>query len=72
MAKVKVRVAVAVDSQGNWNSAGGFWGHAMDEQWMANALKIVHSGAASYWLEAELDVPQETVVQAAVTRDGEP
>ena len=44
----------------------------MDEQWMANALNVVRSGAASYWLEAELDVPQETVVQAVVKKDGEP
>ena len=70
MAKVKVRIAVAVGKDGHWNAAG--WEGGSAEDVMAIAIDLVEDGEARYWLEAELDVPQETVVQAVVTKDGEP
>lgn len=70
MAKVNVRVAVIVARNGEW-SAHGYDG-AHDDTVMRVARRRIEDDVARYWLEAELDVPQETVVQAAVTRDGEP
>ena len=65
MSKVKVRIAVAVDHTGNWNSCG--WREAEDSDAMQLATEAVVPGEARYWLEAELDLPTETTVQATVT-----
>lgn len=67
--KVKVRIAVAVDSGGDWNSAG--WGSGSDEDKMGIACETVANGEARYWLEAELDVPEAKVVDAQVTPNKE-
>lgn len=70
MNKVKVRIAVAVDAKGEWNSSG--WGgkNEPDTQLM-RACALEGTGADPvkvYWLEAELDVPsdEENVVRAVV------
>lgn len=65
--KVKVRIAVAVDPSGDWNSAG--WESGSDDDKMGIACETVASGEARYWLEAELDIPTATVVEASVTPD---
>ena len=57
MAKVKVRIAVAVDHTGAWNSCG--WrsaGPKDDEELMGIALEPLETGEAQYWLTAELVV----------------
>lgn len=57
MAKtVKVRIAVAVDCNGSWNSAGGDY---MDEKDLRGCVgDSLEFGERHYWLEAELEVPE--------------
>jgi len=55
MAKVKVRVAVAVDHTGDWNAYGTKNGK--DKEMMGIAVETVEDGEARYFLEAELDLP---------------
>jgi len=69
---VKVRIAVAVDSGGNWSSAG--WG-GEDEAELANSASSCLPGDAScerlFWLTAELpipEVPEATEIAATVER----
>lgn len=69
MPKVKVRIAVAVDAGGDWNSAG--WASGSDDDKMGIACETVANGEARYWLEAELDVPNAVVVEATVTPNAE-
>jgi hypothetical protein len=72
--KVKIRVAVAVDEAGNWNSCG--WGGpksppAYSEQ-MDIAVDGVDAGEARYWLEAEVDLPSGAKpIDAVVVREGD-
>lgn len=72
MAKVKIRVAVAVDPKGAWNASG--WGDAgeridqrqsRDHDSMGLACETLESGEARYWLEAEVDIPEVKTIQAA-------
>lgn len=69
MAKVKVRIAVVVDKDGRWDATGN---HQLNDEVSAEASRDMVPDGVLYWLEADLDVPQETVVQAVVTKDGEP
>jgi len=66
MPKVKVRIAVAVDPSGKWNACG--WrkdnGDTAGEDAMDCTVDMVGSGEARYWVEAELDVPEVSVVSA--------
>lgn len=57
MAKtVKVRIAVAVDCNGSWNSAGGDY---MDEKDLQGCVcDSLEFGERHYWLEAELEIPE--------------
>jgi len=66
MAKVKVRVAVAVDHTGDWNSCGSK--NMKDKEAMSIASETVEEGEARYFLEAELDIPEHAVVQAKVEK----
>lgn len=68
--KVTVRIAVAVDPSGDWNSSG--WGSASDTQKMDLAVETVGSGERRYWLTAELEVPKIQDVPAAITPADEP
>ena len=53
---VRVRVAVAVDSNGEWNACGAV---GMDDQdAMCLAADPLEFGEARYWLEAKLPLPQ--------------
>lgn len=64
MKKVKVRIAVAVDPKGHWNSTG-WWGGS-DGDKMALAVDSVEDGEARYWVEVELDLPTPATVLDAV------
>lgn len=68
MTKVKVRIAVAVDASGNWNSCGASVFNN-DKETMDLALEGVDPGERRYWLDAELDVPKAegTIVAPVVT-----
>ena len=66
MAKVKVRIAVAVTPEGDWNAVG--WsGASSDGDIMSICVDSLASGEKRYWLEAELDAPETPAVQATVT-----
>ena len=65
MAKaVKVRVAVGIDKDGNWNAYGG--ANATDEDALSIAAEPLKHGEARYWLTAELAIPEEKEVSADV------
>ena len=64
--QVEVKIAVAIDSKGNWNSSGwsdksgksspeamGLAGEVFEEQIIAN-----------YWITAKLDLPEEILIDA--------
>lgn len=60
MAKVKVRIAVAVDVKGQWNSCG--WsGARSDADKMELCVETLEDGESRYWLEAELALPSEAI-----------
>lgn len=64
--KVKVRIAVAVDSDGDWNACG--WSDAPDDSTtMGIACETLGDGERRYWIEAELDAPEVATVQGKVT-----
>jgi len=64
MAKVKVRIAVAVDDSGDWMAAGAdVWD---DEE--AEREADLCPGDTLYWLETELDIPEPKVIEPTVTR----
>lgn len=66
MATVKVRIAVAVTPEGDWNACG--WsGTASDDDKMSICVDSLASGEKRYWLEAELEVPSVDVVQSSVS-----
>ena len=69
MKTVKVRIAVAVDSQGNWAASGwsgkGDPGAASD--YMADIARDgVGEGEALYWVEAEIPMPEVQTIQGDV------
>lgn len=64
--KVKVRIAVAVDSSGNWSGAG--WNDATDKEMQDGAKEFVEEGERMYWLVAELDTPEIQTITPAIIR----
>ena len=66
--KVKVRIAVAVDHTGQWNSCGWRSQYADDEEMMGLACEPLETGEARYWLTAELDVPAQSEIAATVEK----
>lgn len=62
---VKIRVAVAVDPQGDWHAVG--WKDAHDP--MSSAVETIAPGEARYWLTAELPIPEAVEVQAEIEDD---
>jgi len=69
MTTVRVRIAVAVDPQGNWNAAG--WkvhGHQPEErEFLFCALEGLDSSEEScFWVEADLPIPEIQTVQGEV------
>lgn len=75
---VRVRIAVAVDTDGNWVACGGpdvadDWHGAMDCM-----LDEIKEGESRYWVEAELSIPRGSypvfvgdVKPESEARDGE-
>lgn len=69
MAKIKVKIAVVVNSEGGWNSFGFKGG--IDSEMMDNALDGMGEkigSEATYWLTAELDMPIATEISASVEK----
>lgn len=64
MKTVKVRIAVAVDPSGDWNSDG--WMRGKDKDMREQAVDPLQDGAAVYWLTAELPVPEAQEIAATV------
>lgn len=54
---VKVRIAVAVDHEGNWVSAG--WSQARDSDLIDSTVEGVLPDEARYWVISELEIPEE-------------
>ena len=65
MPTVSVRIAVAVDANGDWNAVG-FSGARSDAEKMGLCVETLQDGEARYWLEAELAIPDAPTVQADV------
>lgn len=69
MAKLKVRIALAVDPYTlEWNCVG--WGgkgqDVNDEDKMGFAIDPLPGGERQYWIEAELDVVPVEAIQVTV------
>jgi hypothetical protein len=66
---VKVRIAVAVDPDGCWNSAGWLMGNGENAGWeaMELACENVGTGERRYWVHAEVAVPEPEDVQGTVS-----
>lgn len=69
---VKVRIAVAVDEEGQWRCAGWMADpddkNAFDDM-MEIATEDLLPGEECYWLEAVLPLPNVKTIFATVTRD---
>ena len=63
MPKVKVRIAVAVDEKGRWNSCGG---DNMDAGTASDFAREPIGDSRIYWLTAEVEVPESVEVTADV------
>jgi len=68
--KVKVRIAVAVDTDGDYKAVGssGIRDWLAMEQASSINPNILTNALAKYWIEAELDVPEVKTVQGDVVR----
>lgn len=66
MAKINVRIAVAVDPDGKWNAVG--FNGSDDADKMMLATEVVSAGEARYWLTATLDVPEAREIEANVEK----
>jgi hypothetical protein len=65
---MKIRIAVAVDSKGNWSSSG--WESGTDAQKIdAATFRMPDSRVATVcFVEAEIEVPELKTVTAAVVK----
>jgi len=61
---VRVKVAVAVDKNGKWNSCG--WSNGEEKDVCDLAVEPVDEGESLYWLTADLPIPEEQTVEAEV------
>lgn len=70
MKKTKVRIALAVDSQGDWNACG--WSRdgkpTLDDDMMTAAVEMVSDGENQYWVEVEVEIPEPKTVQGKATK----
>lgn len=64
---VRVRIAVAIDPAGRWNSCG--WWAGSDAEKMALVGEVLNEGESRFWLEADLPVPEVPVIDAEVVKD---
>lgn len=65
MKTVKVRIAVAVDPEGDWDARGGSGLFSQDRR-VLRALAYQENTDAVYWLTAELPVPEAQEIAATV------
>ena len=71
MAKHKVRIALAVDVDGEWNACG--WGNVVkgtttgDRELMGVATDPLASGENRYFVEVEIEMPEIKVLAAEAT-----
>lgn len=61
MKTLKVRIAVAIDFDGNWSASG--WDKGGDDQLMDIAAEGVDVGETRYWITAVLPIPEIQEVQ---------
>jgi hypothetical protein len=67
---IRVRIAVAIDSGGEWNANGwGGAGEPYSPDAMAMARECVGADAAVYWIEADLPVPPRASRDGDAQRD---
>lgn len=70
MKTVRVKIAVAIDPTGNWNSSG--WsnnGVPVIKDAMDIAVDGVGDGEQRYWIEADIPVPEQFVIEGIVVKD---
>ena len=68
--KIKVRIALAVAPDGQWNCAGWCMNREIsDKEKMDLAVTDLPTGEAHYFLEAWVDVPNVTIVDATVIKE---
>ena len=67
MKTIKIKIAVAVDTNGKWAASG--WGvddkPTLDTP-MNVAVEGVEPGEHRYWVEAEVQVPETSAIQGEV------
>jgi len=67
---IKVRIAVAVDPDGNWNSYGCNKHSTSFDDYNKFAMELaseaVSEGEARFWIEAELPIPESVVVENVI------
>ena len=66
---VRVRIAVAVDADGDWNSCGG--AGVSDFECIEAASECIATPSNLCWVEADLPIPEAMTVQGVVTPGGE-
>ncbi len=66
---VRVRIAVAVDAEGNWHASG--WssdkGTPVEHEAMEIAASELRLHVGHYWVEARLPIPETPTIQAQVS-----
>ena len=66
MEKLKVKIAVAIDKNGRWSSAG--WGSKVDgakiDDLMSYAIENLENGEKQYVIEVELEIPMQEIIVA--------
>ena len=61
---VRVRAAVGVTPDGRWEVSGF---HLFTDERAAELASFTVLGSALYWIEADVPVPQETVIEGVVS-----
>ena len=67
MKTIKIKIAVAIDASGKWSASG--WGvenKPCKDVPMDIAVEGVKEGGRRYWVEAEIEVPEELTIQGEV------
>lgn len=65
---IKVRIAVLVDQEGHWTSAGAHNWAGQDAMGGAYECLDPIGGVQEYWLTAELPIPETLEVQATAEK----
>ena len=63
---MKIRIAFAVDSKGNWNTAGYESGD--EEELMEDAVDSLEGAVDQYWIEAEIALPKPLIVSGTIKK----